>query len=299
MTSGVSDGSDPKRSIKSAERALDLLECVAGNGTHATFKMLGDSLDIPKSSLHGLLDVLVGRGYLSLDAHTRSYKLGIRVLELGHAYKGQNGVAQVAQRFLEAIVAAVNETAHLAELSGTENVYLAKVDSQHALRMQSDIGMRRSAHSTGVGKALLAQLNDTEVASRYGGGALPVLTPNTISHVDQLRAELAAIRKRGFAFDNEEGTPGIFCLAVPVHSANSSVLALSVAIPTTRANPAALPNILRLLAEASCGLTAQIGWQCDSTLLSLKYSENAQAAITNLIMARGEEFAFVDKIRAN
>lgn len=292
MARESTDGADGKRSIKSAERAFDLLEFVAANSARATFKGIGDSLDIPKSSLHGLLEVLVNRGYLSLDEQARSYSLGIRALELGHAYRAQHSITKAAQPILETIVAAANETAHLAELAGTQNVYLAKVDSHHALRMQSDVGTRRPAHSTGLGKALLAQLDDAEIVRRFGVGTLPTYTPTTISTVAGLQTELAATRRRGFAFDNEEGTPGIFCLAVPVHGIEQAILALSVAIPTTRANAATLPAILRLLADASCKLTLQAGAQCHPALLSLTQQGAAVAAIDALMASHGREFAF-------
>jgi len=293
MAKDSTDGADGKRSIKSAERAFDLLEFVAANSARATFKGIGDSLNIPKSSLHGLLDVLVGRGYLRLDEQTRTYSLGIRTLELGHAYRGQHSVTKAAQPILEAIVAAVNETTHLAELSGTQNVYLAKVDSQHALRMQSDVGTRRPAHSTGVGKALLSQLDDAEIVRRFGNGQLPTYTPTTIGTVERLNNELAETRARGFAFDNEEGTPGIFCLAVPVHGIEGAVLALSVAIPTTRANVATLPKILSLLADASCQLTAQAGAECHPALRSLTEAGAASSAIDALMLSHGADFPFV------
>lgn len=292
MARESTDGADGKRSIKSAERAFDLLEFVAANSARATFKGIGDSLDIPKSSLHGLLEVLVKRGYLSLDEQARSYSLGIRALELGHAYRAQHSVTKAAQPILETIVAAANETAHLAELSGTQNVYLAKVDSHHALRMQSDVGTRRPAHSTGLGKALLAQLDGAEIIRRFGAGTLPTYTPTTISTVAGLQTELAATRRRGFAFDNEEGTPGIFCLAVPVHGTAPAILALSVAVPITRANPAALAAILVLLAEASCTLAEQMGAARPAALLALTNPQMAQAAIAALIDEHGEAFSF-------
>ncbi|SHF75937.1 IclR family transcriptional regulator [Devosia limi] len=293
MATDIPDGNAGKRSIKSAERALDLLEFVAAESGRATFKAIGSGLDLPKSSLHGLLEVLVSRSYLSLDEQSRAYSLGIRALELGEAYRAQHSVTKAAQPILEAIVAAANETTHLAELSGTQNVYLAKVDSHHALRMQSDVGTRRPAHSTGVGKALLAQLDDAEIIRRFGDGALPTYTPTTIGTVPALQTELAATRQRGFAFDNEEGTPGIFCLAVPVYGAEPAILALSVAVPITRANPAALSAILMLLADASCKLAAQLGAARSATQLSLTTPQTAQAAIAALIGEHGAAFSFM------
>ena len=126
---------------------------------------------------------------------------------------------------MTSLVAEVNETAQLARLSGRENVYLARVDSSHALRLLSEPGTRLPAHATGVGKALLAQLSEGEILSLFGSGALPGYTPTTHRTVAALKDELGRTRARGFAIDNEEYTPGVFCLAVPVYGHSGEALA--------------------------------------------------------------------------
>ena len=92
---------------------------------------------------------------------------------------------------MDEIAAALNETVQLARLDGTENVYLAKVDSTHPLRLQSEVGVRLSAHATGLGKALLACLPDEEVRRRFGTKPLARMTRNTITSIGALVKELA------------------------------------------------------------------------------------------------------------
>jgi DNA-binding IclR family transcriptional regulator len=217
------------RSVKSAERVLTLLETIGATPVGTTFSQLNASLRIPKSSLHALLEVLTSRDYIELDPESRRYSLGVRVWETGYAYHRHHGVLKQAQEVLEKIVARVNETVQFAKLVGSENVYLAKVDSTHALRLQSDVGTRLQAHATGIGKALLAQLDDEEVRERFVRKDLPVYTANTIPTVSALLDELAIIRQRGFAVDNEEYSLGVFCAAVPVFgSSGTAKNALSV-----------------------------------------------------------------------
>src|SRR5262249_61106386 len=98
------------------------------------------------------------------------------------------------------------ETVHLGTLDGVEVVYLAKVDSIHAVRMVSAVGRRLPAHCTGVGKALLSGLPADELARRYGGedAALPAMTPHSVTTLAALRGPLAAVRRRGHAIDDCE-----------------------------------------------------------------------------------------------
>lgn len=276
---------DGARSVKSAERVLDLLEHIGTRPSGVTFGTVARDLRIPKSSLHALLEVLLARGYVELDPETRRYSLGTRVWETGQAYQLHHNVVREAQGVLEAVVARVNETAQLAKLAGTENVYLVKVDSTHALRLQSEVGARLSAHATGVGKALLAQLDDAEIRARFGGGALPTYTRNTYATVEQLIDELRLTRERGFAIDNEEYTPGVFCIAVPVYEGGErATTALSVSVPTTRAESEGLASILAVVADASLQLSARCGVRrVDPMLSRLSNPAHARAAIEALV----------------
>jgi len=297
----VQEKPDGARSVKSAERVLDLLEHIGTRSQGVTFGAIARELSIPKSSLHALLEVLTNRGYVELAPETRHYSLGTRVWETGQAYLLHHNVVREARAVLESIVARVNETAQLAKLAGTENVYLAKVDSSHALRLQSEVGARLSAHATGVGKALLAQLDDAEIYARFGRGNLPAYTRNTFSTTQALVEELAEIRRRGFAIDNEEYTPGVFCIAVPVYDASErATTAVSVSVPTMRAESEGLALILHVVAEGSLQLSARCGARrVDPVLNRLADPAHARAAIEALVNSSRYNLPFAaDKYQA-
>lgn len=273
------------RSVKSAERVLDILEHVAPRRAGVGFAQLARDLAIPKSSLHALLEVMTQRGYLELDGETRRYRLGVRVWEAGQAYPRHHDLLEEARGMLRALVARVNETAQLARLSGADNVYLAKEESSHPLRLQSEAGSRLPAHATGVGKALLARLPPDEVARRLGGPALPVFTPTTHATLAALAEELALTRARGFAIDNEECTPGVFCLAVPIYDASGAApMAVSVSVPTARLAADRLAAILCALARGALSVSERTGAACpDAALARLAEPEAAAAAIGALL----------------
>ena len=285
------------RSVKSAERVLTLLETIGITPAGTTFSQLNANLRIPKSSLHALLEVLTSRDYIELDPDTRRYSLGVRVWETGYAYHRHHGVLKQAQEVLEKVVARVNETVQFAKLVGSENVYLAKVDSTHPLRLQSDVGARLQAHATGIGKVLLAQLDDEEVRRRFVRKDLPVYTANTIPTVSALLDELAIIRQRGFAIDNEEYSLGVFCAAVPVFGTSGPAKnALSVSVPIIRATQKSLSTILAAIAEGSIEISTRVGSQrTDPLLLNLSRPAGAAEAVAELVDSRRYKLVLADE----
>jgi DNA-binding IclR family transcriptional regulator len=245
---------------KSARRALDLLEALSAHREGLGFVELAKRVNVPKSSLHELLAVLMERSYIAVDPDSRRYTLGVRVWELGQAYVRYRELVNEARPEMERIVQALNETVQLSVLDGIDNVYLAKVDCTHPIRLQSEVGKRLPAHATGLGKALLAALADDERRARLGRRALPRFTGSTITDRVLLEQELAATRERGFAIDNQEYTPGLQCLAVTIRDHTDQIVAsISASIPLMRAAPSQFALALRLLVEGSLEISRRLG----------------------------------------
>ena len=213
--------------VKSADRALDVLEALAATPGRRSLGELSRSLAIPKSSLSGILRTMVRRGWVAADETGTRFGLGLRALQVGASYvDGDEVVARLAGR-LDALAAEFGETVHLGRLAGAVVTYLAKRESVHPLRLYSAIGRHLPAHATALGKALLARRDDAVGVLPL---PLPALTPHTITEPSALRAELAAIRLRGWAADREENSIGIACFAVALTDTD----AISISIPTAR-----------------------------------------------------------------
>jgi len=245
---------------KSAVRTLDLVEALARAQEGLTFTDLQQTLNIPKSSLHELLAVLTSRGYLELDPSNGMYMLGLRIWETGQAYLQHHDLVREAHPVMQSIVDALNETVQLAVLDGIENVYLAKIDCSHPIRLQSAVGKRLFAHATGLGKVLLASLPERTLTARLGEQPLPRFTDRTVTNPIALMHELAVVRDRGFAVDNQEYTMGLRCIAVPIHDhRGQTVAAVSTSIPMMRLTTEQLTLALRLLAEGSLEIARRLG----------------------------------------
>lgn len=277
--------------VKSAERVLDLIEAVAANKEGLTFPSLLQVTGFPKSSLHQLLGVLTARRYFTFDERTRLYSLGVRVWENGQAFVKGRDIALHSRDAMEVVAARLNETVQLACLDHTENIYLAKADSTHPLRLQSEVGGRLSAHATGLGKAMLANLTDEEVRRRFAGKDLFRMTPNTLTTIPGLLEELENVRRTGFAVDNEEYTPGLFCIAVPIRDQfNQTLAAISVSIPLFRMSLDLASSGLAELADASLVITRRLGGtEGDPKILALREPASAKQAL----ISRGTHWAWL------
>lgn len=235
--------------VKSADRTLEVLETLADRPGRQSLGELARVLDIPKSSLHGLLRTMVRRGWVETDATGSRFGLGVRALQVGAAYVDADDTVGLLAGVLDTLSAEFGETVHLGRLDGPNVVYIAKRESVHPLRLFSSIGRHLPAHATALGKALLAGLDDTAVEGLLSW-PLPALTGRTLTTSEQLRAELADIRRRGYATDREENTDGIVCFAMAVPLRSPATDAISLSVPVARLASDSEPRVVAALRRA-------------------------------------------------
>jgi DNA-binding IclR family transcriptional regulator len=186
----------------------------------------------PKPTVHRALAALRRAGFAVQDGHGR-YVLGDEFLRLAFAHHEARPDHVRVQPILKALSERYGETAHYATLDGASVVYRSKIDPPTgAVRLTSVVGGRNPAHTTAVGKLLLAQTLQTEAAVRawIGDRTLPAPTERSLTTAGQLHAELARTRERGYGVDDQENEPGVNCLAVPVFLTSSTTPSGAVSI---------------------------------------------------------------------
>ena len=236
--------------VQSVERAMTLLETLADAGGELSLTQMAAAAALPLPTIHRLVRTLVDRGYMR-QLPSRRYSLGPRLISLGEQASGM--LAEWARPRLADLVSALGETANLSILDGDKVAYVAQVESPHPMRMFTEVGNRVPLHSTGVGKVLLAQLNDRDLAVIVQRIGLPALTPRSITTVEAFVAEVRAARERGYAVDDEETHIGVRCVAVPVLG-GPSIFALSVSGPAVRMTYELMQRTVPLLQSAAHGL---------------------------------------------
>ncbi len=213
---------------KSLLKLLQLLEAVGSAPEGIGSRELAAELGMPPSSLFRMLKFLTATGYAAKNG--RLYTLGIGVQRLGWRAEVQNPLRTLALPALQRLARETLETVHLAKLDGDRMIYVAKVEGERALRMRSLVGRSSPLHCTGIGKAVLAFLPEDDRQRRLNSLVLNAYTPATLTSGAALRQELAEIRRRGYAVDDEEHEEGVYCVAAPVLNRNGGmVAAVSVA----------------------------------------------------------------------
>jgi IclR family acetate operon transcriptional repressor len=216
--------------VQSIDRALMLVELIADSGGSLRLADLEAATGLPLPTVHRLVKSLTHNGYLRQEP-SRAYTLGPRLIRLGEI--SARGLGSWAMPHLHRAVAEMGETANLAVLEGDEVLYVAQVPSPHSMRMFTEVGRRVSAHCTGVGKALLSQLDDESVLDLLSRTGMPSRTPLTVTDPEVLLAEVHRIRQDGWAADRGEQENGVWCVAAPIGGASARV-ALSVSGPAGR-----------------------------------------------------------------
>ncbi|MGB3828740.1 MAG: IclR family transcriptional regulator [Ornithinimicrobium sp.] len=242
--------------VQSIDRALMMLELIADSGGSLRLADLEAATGLPLPTVHRLAKSLVHNGYLRQNP-SRAYALGPRLIRLGEI--SARGLGSWAKPHLNRAVAEIGETANLAVLEGDEILYVAQIPSPHSMRMFTEVGRRVSAHCSGVGKALLSQLDDDSVLDLLGRTGMPSRTANTITDPDTLLAEVRHIRERGWAVDHGEQEAGVWCIAAPIPQAPARI-AISVSGPSGRLTEQRVAEVAPIL----CDIAAQLGDDLDA-----------------------------------
>ncbi|GAA4632890.1 IclR family transcriptional regulator [Actinoallomurus vinaceus] len=254
---GEARAATPERSassVRSLERAFELLEHLADAGGQLALTELAEVSGLPMPTIYRLMRTLVNRGYVRQEPSKR-YALGPRLIRLGET--SERLLGSWARPALAQLVDEVGETANMALLEGDEAVYVAQVPSRHSMRMFTEVGRRVLPHCTGVGKALLSQLPEPMVREIIGRTGMPAYTPHTITDVAALMEELARIRQRGYALDEQEQEIGVRCVAVPV-TGTPTPAAISVSGPHGRLTHEVIEDVVPIMRRTAGQLARRL-----------------------------------------
>ena len=216
--------------VQSVERSALLLDVLARAGGRAALADIAAVAGLPMTTIHRLLRTLVELGFVR-QTPSRHYALGPGLIPLGELASQMLGAW--AHPHLAQLARDVGETANLAMFERDGVVYLAQVPSPHAMRMFTEVGRHVDAHCTGMGKAMLAELDDAEVLAVSRRAGLTPRTDRTLTTEPALLSALAQIRAQGYAVDEGEQEIGVRCLAMAVPGSGHR-FAVSVSGPAAR-----------------------------------------------------------------
>ena len=246
--------------VKALAKGLQILDqLLEANMRPEDYRRIGvtevaDILKVNKSSASRLLQTLSSYGYVERDIESRAYVLGPKMQNSSQA--GRKTVFRdLARPFLYQLMKLSGECAHTAVVAQGQALIIDDVESASSLRVSGGIGRIEQLHCTAVGKCLLAFL-DLAIPHE-----LPQLTPRTLSNHSKFKLHLEEIRQQGYAFDDEENTEGVRCLAAPIYDQSGIAIAcIGISGPTVRMTLESIPKYINTVLESSRELSHSLGY---------------------------------------
>jgi DNA-binding IclR family transcriptional regulator len=247
--------------VQSVSRSLRILEALGRSEKPQSLAEITAAVELPKTTVHRLLETLHYEGYVEQDPVTRQLFLSSKIMDLAASFLGRLDIREVARPLLIELWQHSQETVHLGLLDNREVLYVEKLESPHTIRMYSEIGRRAPLYCTGLGKVLLAHLPADEIELIVGQKQLRRYTENTLVDRAELFEEMAVIRSRGAAFDNEEHEKSVRCVAAPVYDVRQQVIAaISIAGPAFRMTPERQKDLEPHVVKAAQKISQRLGY---------------------------------------
>lgn len=249
----------PGGTIAALDRGINLLITLAKEG-ELSLTDLALSVGMPPSTAHRVLGTLEKHGFVELDVTTQQWAVGVEAFRVGSAYLGRTNLVESARASMRDLTNETGETANLAIPDQGDVVFVSQIESHNPIRAFFRPGTRGFMHASGIGKALLANMPRADVEKILQKKGCPEFTDKTITAPTALFDDLAEIKRRGWALDDEERYSGMRCIAAPVFNSFAEPIAgVSVSGPAVRFPDNAIAEIGPLVKRAAAKITAGIG----------------------------------------
>lgn len=246
--------------VPAATRALRVLRYLASQPDPVPLDRIAQEIGLPRSTAYHLVNAMIEEGFVAHLPEDRCFGLGVAAYEVGTGYARQAPLQRIARRPLAALVDQVGQSAHLAVPHGRDVLYVLEERAPGRPPLVTDVGVRLPAHLTASGRAMLASLPASQVRALFPDRDAFVqrqgLGPTSLS---ALRAMLADTRRRGYAFEDGEVTPGFQSVAAAVLDHNQlPVAAVAVTYAGDGASDAATEDLVAAVKRTATGLARRI-----------------------------------------
>lgn len=252
--------------VNTIRKAIQILDLLSGT-PNLSLSDIVRALDLPKSSVHSILETLCAEKLVEREDASGRFHLGVRLVELGNRAALELDICRIAAPFLTGLNLEFDETVHLTVLDRDEVLYVDCIESRRRLRTYSVIGVRAPLYCTSVGKAILAFQKDEEIRRIARERGLKRITSMTLDTEEKLFAEVARIRESGFAIDDMEHEEHLRCVGAPIRNARGEVFAsLSISGPAERNTYERIVSIAPAVTRAAAEISRRLGYRAPCPL---------------------------------
>ena len=247
--------------VTAVDRALDVLESLARHDDELSLIELARETGIPKSTLFRIMSTLQERKCVIRDEERKTYRLGLRLVELGHAFRDQSNLLDAAETHMETLAEACEESVFLGVLDEREIIYVRQKTSPKSAVFVRKLGKRAPAYCTATGLAMLAFRPEEEVERNLEASELKAHSANTTTDRDALRRKLEEIRHSHVAVVDGEYNPALLCVSAPVFDEEgTSVASLTVALLSAQVPDERIETMKEQVRSAAQGLSKERGY---------------------------------------
>lgn len=257
----MAEEKEMKNPVQSAARIFQVMEMLADQGEMGLME-LSTALGLHKSTVHRLLMSLIYMGYARQDESSQKYMLSYKLVNMASRILDRMDILQIAKPYLEQLSDLSKETVHLVRREGNNILYIYKIEAKiGTIRMVSHVGMVHPMYCSGVGKAIMAALSESEVQKIWNESVVEKRTAQTITDYKKLRATLEEVRKNGYALDDEENEEGVRCIAASLRGCQKEVLyAFSISGPASRMTKARIEELAVDVCRVQGELSKALGY---------------------------------------
>lgn len=220
------------------EKALQIIDFISESPSMQDgigINELARKINMNQTTVHRIVTTLVKYKYLRQDIISQKYNLGFKLVYLGNKVTEDFELTKIARPYLEKLSAETKESINLMVINDYEGLYIDTIQGKHSVRLVSHIGTREPLHCSGVGKAIMAFIDERVINEIICKKGLKKMTEKTITNKEELFKELLDTKKRGYSIDRGESQDGIICVGAPIFDAEKKpIAAISVAAPEFR-----------------------------------------------------------------
>jgi IclR family acetate operon transcriptional repressor len=238
-------------------KAFSVLEVVSLNPEATRMAEIIRGTGMTKPTAHRVVNMLLDMGFLERDGLDTGFIEGAGLVDLAHRTLAAAAPRSLRHSILQGISELVGETVNYGVLSGSEVLYLDRVEAKWPLGLRFDAGSRVPAHCTAVGKLLLSRMPDSDLRALVESMPMSAYTANTITAVEPLLSTLTNMRRDGIGTDDQEFMHGVVCVSVPVVDDNGRCFGgIAVSAPEARMTLNQMLTYVPQMRKAAANLAA-------------------------------------------
>jgi DNA-binding IclR family transcriptional regulator len=240
-------------------KAASILDVLSAKKEPQSLNVIAQESGLTSSTALKILDTLLLIGYVKKHPETKKFELGSALIKYANKYLANLDISKISYPYLKELQNSLDETIHLGILEGDEILTVNKLETNKPIVcLNSRIGLSKPLYCSAMGKAVLAEMSESEVLAYLSRVELKAITETTITDSETLFRQLEDVKRSGYAIDDNEGEKDVYCLGVSLVMNNQTYGAFSVSVPSYRITPEIRNQIVQAILKTKQNILREL-----------------------------------------